>query len=61
MLSFELKEVDSMADTNRLDLLREKMHQEKVDLVYVPTADPHMSEYVTPAYQSRAFLTGFTG
>lgn len=61
MLSFELKEVDSMADTNRLDLLREKMRQEKVDLVYVPTADPHMSEYVTPAYQSRAFLTGFTG
>lgn len=50
-----------MNTNDKLQALRNKMKEAKVDVYYVPTADPHMSEYVTPAYQARAWLSGFTG
>ena len=32
-----------------------------VDAFVVPSNDPHLSEYVHPHYERRAFISGFTG
>ena len=51
-----------MGNTNeRLEELRHVMRTEKIDAVIVPTSDPHGSEYVAPHWQTRRWLTGFTG
>lgn len=44
-----------------LTTLRQHMKEKQLDALYVPTADPHQSEYVSDHYQTRAFLTGFKG
>lgn len=41
--------------------LREWMGRHGLDAFIVPTADPHMSEYTAGHWQSRKWLTGFTG
>ena len=41
--------------------LREWMGRHGLDAFIVPTADPHMSEYTADHWQSRKWLTGFTG
>jgi Xaa-Pro aminopeptidase len=41
--------------------LRKLMKQAKVAAYYIPSADPHMSEYLPAAWQHRAWLSGFTG
>lgn len=45
----------------RLQSLREVMAEENLDALIVPTDDPHLSEYTSPYYQRRAFISGFTG
>ena len=45
----------------RLALLREKMKEAGIDAWLVVTDDYHASEYVSPHFQCRAFLTGFDG
>lgn len=45
----------------RLDALRRIMREEQLEAFVVPTADPHDSEYLPPYWQTRAWLTGFTG
>lgn len=50
-----------MHTNEKLVKLRQKMTEENIDIYYVVTADPHMSEYVPPAYQARAWISGFTG
>ena len=45
----------------RIAALREYMHAKAIDACIVPTGDPHMSEYTSDHYQTRAFITGFTG
>jgi Xaa-Pro aminopeptidase len=45
----------------RLDRLREVMHREGVHAVLVPSADPHLSEYLPARWQGREWLSGFTG
>lgn len=37
------------------------MAREGVAAVVVPTADPHLSEYLPPRWQARQWLSGFTG
>lgn len=37
------------------------MARESVAAVIVPTADPHLSEYLPPRWQARQWLSGFTG
>jgi Xaa-Pro aminopeptidase len=37
------------------------MRAHQIDAVIVPTGDPHLSEYVAPCWQGRAWLSGFTG
>ena len=49
------------AKTNSLKLIREKLTQNKIHALIVPSADAHLSEYVHPHYERRAFLSGFTG
>ena len=41
--------------------LRSHMQARGVAACIVPTADPHMSEYLPARWQSRAWLSGFTG
>ncbi len=45
----------------KLEALRELMKQHQVAAYYVPSADPHMSEYLPECYKRRAWLSGFTG
>ncbi|MEO9078006.1 MAG: aminopeptidase P family N-terminal domain-containing protein, partial [Rhodanobacter sp.] len=45
----------------RVAALRAAMHQHGVAAVLVPTADPHLSEYLPEHWQARAWLCGFTG
>ncbi|WP_246796597.1 aminopeptidase P family protein [Burkholderia perseverans] len=45
----------------RLALLRSAMAREGVAACLVPSADPHLSEYLPEHWQSRRWLSGFTG
>lgn len=45
----------------RLEKIRELMRQYKVDALIVPSADPHLSEYLPDYWQSRVWMSGFTG
>lgn len=45
----------------RLDALRERMRAKNIDAYIVLSTDPHLSEYLPEHWQSRAWLTGFTG
>jgi Xaa-Pro aminopeptidase len=45
----------------RLAALRAAMQQHAVAAVMVPSADPHLSEYLPEHWQARAWLSGFTG
>ncbi len=41
--------------------LRKLMKQNKIDAYYIPSADPHMSEYLPDCWKDRDWLSGFTG
>ncbi|WP_175657414.1 aminopeptidase P family protein [Burkholderia ambifaria] len=45
----------------RLALLRGAMVREDLDAYLVPSADPHLSEYLPERWQARRWLSGFTG
>ncbi|PWF55598.1 aminopeptidase P family protein [Massilia glaciei] len=45
----------------RLAALRAAMLRHGVDAVVVPSADPHLSEYLPGFWQGREWLSGFTG
>jgi Xaa-Pro aminopeptidase len=45
----------------RISDLREHLHQHGVDALLVPSADPHLSEYLPARWQGREWLSGFTG
>ena len=45
----------------RIDLLREYMKKCGVSACIIPTADPHLSEYVPEHYKLRQWVSGFTG
>lgn len=46
---------------NRLELLRQYMKEQGVSACIIPTADPHLSEYIPRHYKLREYLCGFTG
>lgn len=46
---------------NRVAALREWMRQQGIDVLVVPTMDPHNSEYVPEHWKCRQWITGFTG
>jgi len=45
----------------RINALREAMLAASLDAYLIPSSDPHQSEYVTAHWQSRAWISGFTG
>ncbi|MGB0426988.1 MAG: aminopeptidase P family N-terminal domain-containing protein, partial [Paracoccaceae bacterium] len=45
----------------RLIMLRDQMRNSGVDAFLIPRADVHQGEYVAPADERLAWLTGFTG
>ena len=45
----------------RLTTLRELMQQHNLDAWVAPSADPHLSEYLPDHWQTRRWLSGFTG
>lgn len=50
-----------MTVPERISALREEMRRENIDVYIVPTSDCHGSEYVSPHFAARRFLSGFTG
>ena len=45
----------------RLARLRELLARAGIDALVVPSADPHLSEYLPARWQAREWLSGFTG
>jgi len=50
-----------LSRSDALTALRRVMQKEKVDACLIPSADPHLSEYLPAYWQIRPWLTGFTG
>lgn len=50
-----------MTATEKIFALRNEMKSTGVDVYIVPTSDFHNSEYVSPYFMTRKFLSGFTG
>ena len=46
---------------NRIAALRSHIAQEQIQAFIIPSTDPHLSEYVAPHWQSREWISGFTG
>ena len=45
----------------RIDQLRDELQRLGVHALLVPSADPHLSEYLPERWQARQWLSGFTG
>lgn len=50
-----------MIHTGKLEALRRLMIQQHIDAYIIPSADPHISEYVPEHYRCVAWASGFTG
>ncbi len=46
---------------SRLERVRQTMTEAGVQALLVPSADPHLSEYLPPRWAGREWLSGFTG
>lgn len=46
---------------DRIAALRAHMAKENIQAFIIPSTDPHLSEYVAPHWQSREWISGFTG
>ena len=53
---------DSVTErASSLARLRNAMRQHRIDAVIIPSADPHLSEYLPARWKGREWLSGFTG
>lgn len=50
-----------MKISEKLQALRGLMQQHAIDFYFVPSTDPHQSEYVPECWQRRPFISDFTG
>ncbi len=50
-----------MTAREKVAALRKLMQKNKVDAYFIPSADPHQSEYLPEAWKLRDWLSGFTG
>ncbi len=50
-----------MTIDNRIAALRVAMNEHRFDAYIIPSSDPHQSEYVADHWQSRSWISGFTG
>lgn len=46
---------------DRIAMVRDRLSKQGLSALIVPSADPHMSEYLPAYWQGRAWLSGFTG
>src|SRR5512136_2774845 len=46
---------------NRIEAVRNVMAREKLDAIFISGTDPHKSEYLSDHWQTRFFVTGFSG
>lgn len=46
---------------DRIDNLRQTLAEQDLTAIIVPSADPHLSEYLPEYWQARLWLSGFTG
>ena len=46
---------------SRIQLLRTAMQRHSIDACVIPSADPHLSEYLPARWMGREWLSGFTG
>jgi len=46
---------------DRIDSLRQELTKQDLSAIIVPSADPHLSEYLPEYWQARLWLSGFTG
>ncbi len=49
------------AVNKRIDALRGLIEKEGIQAFIIPSTDPHLSEYVAPHWESRKWISGFTG
>ncbi|ADV43048.1 aminopeptidase P family protein [Bacteroides helcogenes] len=47
--------------SQRINALRALLKEKGIDAFIIPSTDPHLSEYVAPHWQSREWISGFTG
>ncbi|WP_277186165.1 aminopeptidase P family protein [Caballeronia sp. BR00000012568055] len=52
---------DAATFAGRIDALRKQMARDQIAAVLIPSADPHLSEYLPERWQGRQWLSGFTG
>lgn len=50
-----------MNTTDKLRALRQLMYSQGWDAVIITGSDPHSSEYISPRWQARKWISGFTG
>ena len=50
-----------MTIPDRLTSLRNALRRRGIDAIVIPSSDPHLSEYLPPRWQGRAWISGFTG
>ena len=50
-----------MTIIERITALREVLKLNGLKAFIVPSTDPHMSEYVAPHWETRQWISGFTG
>jgi Xaa-Pro aminopeptidase len=50
-----------MSINDRISALRKEMKTNLIDAYIIPSTDPHQSEYVAPLWESRKWISGFTG
>ncbi|HLT41955.1 MAG TPA: aminopeptidase P family protein [Sphingobacteriaceae bacterium] len=51
----------NMTNSEKLNALRDLMRKENIDAYIIPSADPHISEYLPDRYKSIEWISGFTG
>lgn len=50
-----------MHTSHPIAALQQAMQQQHINALLIPTADPHLSEYLPDHWQARAYFSGFTG
>ena len=50
-----------MTVNERIAWVRRRMEENGIDACIIPSADPHMSEYVSDHWKTRAYISGFSG
>ena len=53
--------MNKQAIHNRIESLRQTLAAQDLTAIIVPSADPHLSEYLPEYWQARLWLSGFTG